>query len=165
MSTKQVQDFPAFFPSHSYADTGEGKRGTGPSIKCCCYSVAQLHPTLWDPMDYSMPGFPVLPHLSELASTHVHWVSDAIQLPHPLLPPSQSFPASGSFPMSQLFTSGGQCIGASASLSVLPVNIQDWFPLGLTGWISSQFKGLSLSYLSNDCMCKSKYSKSSKYKL
>ena len=53
----------------------------------------------------------------------------------------QSFPASGSFPMSQFFTSGGQSIGASASASVLPVNIQDWFPLGLTGWISS--KGLS----------------------
>ena len=48
----------------------------------------------------------------------------------------QSFPASGSFQMSQLFTSGGQTIGVSASASVLPVNIQDWFPLGWTGWIS-----------------------------
>ena len=48
----------------------------------------------------------------------------------------QSFPASGSFPMSQLFTSGGQSIGVSASASVLPMNTQDWFPLGLTGWIS-----------------------------
>ena len=47
----------------------------------------------------------------------------------------QSFPASGSFPMSQFFTSGGQSIGASASASVLPINIQDWFPLGLTAWI------------------------------
>ena len=55
----------------------------------------------------------------------------------------QSFPASGSFPMSQFFTSGGQSIGASASASALPMNIQDWFPLGLTGWISSQSKGLS----------------------
>ena len=55
----------------------------------------------------------------------------------------QSFPASGSFPMSPFFTSGGQSIGASASSSVLPVNIQDWFPLGLTGWISLQSKGLS----------------------
>jgi len=55
----------------------------------------------------------------------------------------QSFPASGSFPMSQLFTSGGQNIGASASASVLPMNIQDWFPLILTGLISLQFKGLS----------------------
>ena len=55
----------------------------------------------------------------------------------------QSFPASGSFPRSQHFTSGGQSIGASASASVLPVNIQDWFPLGLTGLIPLQSKGLS----------------------
>ena len=55
----------------------------------------------------------------------------------------QSFPASGSFQMSQLFISGGQSIGVSASTSVLPMNIQDWFPLGWTGWISLQCKGLS----------------------
>ena len=55
----------------------------------------------------------------------------------------QSFPASGYFQMSQLFTSGGQSIGVSASASVLPKNIQDWFPLGWTGWISLQSKGLS----------------------
>ena len=55
----------------------------------------------------------------------------------------QSFPASGSFPMSQFFTSGGQIIGVSASASVLPMNIQEWFPLGWTGWISLQSKGLS----------------------
>ena len=55
----------------------------------------------------------------------------------------QSFPASGSFPMSQFFASGGQRIGASVSASVLPVNIQDWFPLGWTGWIPLQSKGLS----------------------
>ena len=55
----------------------------------------------------------------------------------------QSFPASGSFPMSQLFASGGQSIGVLASTSVLPVNSQDWSPLGWTGWISLQFKGLS----------------------
>ena len=55
----------------------------------------------------------------------------------------QSFPASRSFQMSQLFTSGGQSIGASASASVLQMNIQDWFPLGWTGWISLQSKGLS----------------------
>ena len=56
---------------------------------------------------------------------------------------SQSFPASGSFQMSQLFASGGQSIGVSASTSVLPMNIQDWFSLGWTGWISLQSKGLS----------------------
>ena len=55
----------------------------------------------------------------------------------------QSFPASGSFPMSQLFTSSGQGIGVSASTSVLPMNTQDWSPLGWTGWISLQSKGLS----------------------
>ena len=55
----------------------------------------------------------------------------------------QSFPASGSFQRSHLFTSGGQSIGVSASTSVLPMNIQDWYPLGWTGWISLQSKGLS----------------------
>ena len=55
----------------------------------------------------------------------------------------QSFPASGSFPMSQFFTSGGQRTWASASASILPMNIQDWFPLELTNWISLQSKGLS----------------------
>ena len=55
----------------------------------------------------------------------------------------QSFPASGSFPMSQFFTSGDWSIGVSASASILPMNIQDWFPLGLTGWISLQSRELS----------------------
>ena len=55
----------------------------------------------------------------------------------------QSFPSSRSFPMSQLFASGGQSIGVSASTSVLPMNTQDWSPLGWIGWISLQFKGLS----------------------
>ena len=59
----------------------------------------------------------------------------------------QSFPASGSFPMSRLFTSGGQSIGASAS--VLPMTIQDWFPLGLTGWISLLSKGLARVFSNN----------------
>ena len=55
----------------------------------------------------------------------------------------QSFPASGSFPMSQLFASSGQSTGVSASISVLPMNTQDWSPLGWTGWISLQSRGLS----------------------
>ena len=78
--------------------------------------------------------------------THVHWVSDVIQPSSSAVPFSscpQSFPASGSFPMSQLFASGGQSIGVWASTSVLPMNIQDWSPLGWTGWISLQSKGLS----------------------
>ena len=80
--------------------------------------------------------------LLEPAQTLGHWVGDAIQPSHPLLSPSPAFslPASGSFPMSQFFSSGGQSIGALAS--VLPMNIQDWFPLGWTGLISLQSKGL-----------------------
>ena len=115
------------------------------NILCCC-SVAKSCLILCDPKNCSTPGFPVLHHLPEFAQTHVHWVSDAIQPSHLLSPlfPSclQSFPASGSFPMSQLFSSGGQSIGASASASVLLLNIQDWFPLGLTGLILLS-KGLS----------------------
>ena len=84
--------------------------------------------------------------LPELAQTHVHWVVDAIQSSHLLSSPSPS-----AFSLSQhlglfkcqLFTSGGQSIVASASTSVLPINIQDWFLLGLTCWISLQSKGLS----------------------
>ena len=86
-------------------------------------------------MDCSIPGIPVHHQLPELAQTHVLWVGDAIQPSHPVFPFSsclQSFPASGSFPMSHFFTPGGQSIGVSASASVLPVNIQDWFPLGWT---------------------------------
>ena len=68
----------------------------------------------------------------------------------------QSFPASGSYPMSQFFTSGGQSIGASASASVLPMIIQDWFPLGLTSLISLQSKGLSRVF-SNTIVQKHKF--------
>ena len=76
----------------------------------------------------SMPGFPVLHQLPELTQTHVHQVGDAIQLTHPLLHffyYLQSFPASGSFPMTKFFTPGGQSTGVSASASVLPMNIHD----------------------------------------
>ena len=78
-----------------------------------------------------------------VAQTHVHWVGDAIQPSYPVAAFScpQSFPASGSFPLSWLFASGGQSIGASAS--VLPVNVQGWFPLELTGLISLLSMGLS----------------------
>ena len=85
--------------------------------KCCC-SVAKSSPTLCNPMDCSMSGFPVFHYLLEFAQIHVHWVSDAIQPFHPVTPfsiCSHSFPASGSFPMSWLFTSGSQSIGALAS--------------------------------------------------
>ena len=94
------------------------------------------------PMDCSTPGFPVHHQLLELAQTHVHHPTTSSSV----IPFSfclQSFSASGSFQMSLFFVSGGQSIGASASASVLPMNIQDKFPLGLAGWISLQSKGLS----------------------
>ena len=95
-------------------------------------------------MDCTTSGFPVHHQLPELAQTHVHWVNDAIQPSHPLSSHSPpSFPASGSFPVSQFFALGDQSIGASPSASVLPMNIQAWSPLGWTGWISLQSKGLS----------------------
>ena len=106
-------------------------------------SVGQLCLTLYGLQDASLPCPYQIP---ELAQTHVHRVGDTIQ---PILSSAipfsclHSFPASGSFPVSQFFLSGGQSIGASASASVLPVNIQDWFPLGWTGWISLLSKGLS----------------------
>ena len=84
------------------------------------------------------PGFPVLHHFLELAQTRCHPIISSSFVPFSC---PQSFPASGSFPMSQLFTSGGQSIRASAS--VLPMNIQGCFPLGLTDLISLQSKGLS----------------------
>ena len=99
-------------------------------------SVTQLCLTLCDPMDCRMPGLPVHHQLPEFTQTHVHWVGEARQPSHPLsFSCLQSFPASGSFQMSHLFASGVQSIGVSASASVLPMNIQDWFPLGWTGWI------------------------------
>ena len=109
-------------------------------------SVAQSCPTLCDPKNCSMPSLPVHHQLPEFTQTHVHWVGDATQPSHPLpshSPALKSFPASGSFKMSQLFASGGQSIGVSASTSVPPMNTQDWSPLRWTGWISLQSKGLS----------------------
>jgi len=104
-------------------------------------SVTQSCPTLCDPMDGSTPGLPV--HYSN--SHPLNWwchpsISSCVI---PFSSCLQSFPASGSFPMSQFFISGGQIIGVSPSASVLPMNIQDWFSLGWTGWISLQSEGLS----------------------
>ena len=112
------------------------------SVNSIQFSCSVMSSSLW-PMDCSMPSFPILHQLLELAQTHVHWVGDAIQ-PSVVLFSSclRSFPASESFPMSQFFASGGQSIGDSDSASVLPMNIQDWFPLGLTGLITLQSKGL-----------------------
>ena len=93
------------------------------------------------PMDWSTPGFPVHHQLPELAQNHFcPIISFSVA---PFFSCFQSFAASGSFPVSKFFTSGGQIIGASASASVLPKNVQNWFPLRLTGLISLQSKGLS----------------------
>ena len=106
-------------------------------LTCCL--VVQLCPTLSEPMDCSMPGFPVLYHLPELVQTHVHQVGDAIQsfiLCYSLLLLPSIFPSIRVISNGQFFTPGGQSIGVSSSASVLPMNIQDWSPLGWTGWIS-----------------------------
>ena len=111
----------------------------------CCCSVAKLCLTLCNPMDCSTPGFPVLHYLPGVCSKFVCWVGDASNhlISASLFFCLQFLPASGSFPLSQLFASGSQCIGASVSAIVLPLNIQSWFPLGLTSLISLQSKGLS----------------------
>ena len=126
----------------------EGKLWNCSSVICCCCcrcSVAWSCPTLFDTMDCSTPGFPVLHHLSEFAQTRVHWVGDAIQPSHPL-----SSPSSPTLYFSQhqgLFQWVGSShrvakVLVSASASVLPMNIQGWFPLGWTGLISLLSKGL-----------------------
>ena len=117
-----------------------------------CYSVAKLRLTICDPMDCSMQGFPVLPYFLEC--------SDSCPLNRRCCLTSSSsatlfsccvwsFPTSGSFPVSQHFISGGQSNGASASASVLLMNIQGWFLLGLTSLISLQSKGLSRVFSNN----------------
>ena len=108
-------------------------------------SVAQLCPTLCNLMECSTPGFPVHQQLPEPTQIHVHWNGDAIQPSHPLSspsPPEFNLSQNQCLFKSQFFASSGQSIGASASASVLPMNIQDWFPLGWTDWISLQSKGL-----------------------
>ena len=121
------------FCSHCYSSVTQSQ-----------FSHSVLSLTLCDPMDCSTPGFPAHHQLPKLAQTHVHQVSDAIQPSHPLSSPSApvfNLSQLQGLPMSPLFASGGQSIGASAS--VLPVNIQVWFPLGWTGLISLLSNGLS----------------------
>ena len=118
----------------------EALEGARHDRRCCCCSVAQSYPTLCDPMDCSIPGLPVPQCLPEFAKVCVPF--SLLILWCPLLLHPQSFPASGTFPMSCLFSSDDQNIGASASASVLPVNIQGWPPLRLTSLISLLSKGL-----------------------
>ena len=110
-------------------------------------SVAQSCLTLCDSMNCSTPGLPVHHQLPESTQTHVHWVGNTYPtISSSVVPFSscpQSFPASGSFQMRQLFAWGGQSIGVWALTSVFPMNTQEWSRLGWTGWISLQSKGLS----------------------
>ena len=110
-------------------------------------SVTQLCPTLCDPMDcvacqasMSITNSRSLLKLMSIESVIPSNISSSVV---PFSSHLQSFPTSGSFPMSQFFASGSQSIGVSASASVLPMNIKDWFPLGWTSWDSLLSKGLS----------------------
>ena len=122
---------------------------------CCLVFVVvqkQSGPTLHDPMDCSTLAslaFTMSWSLLKLMSVELMMTSNHLILCHPLFFCPQSFPASESFPTSQLFASGSQSIGALASVSVLPMNIQGWFSLGLTGLISLQSKRLSRVFYSS----------------
>ena len=114
-----------------------------PDISICCCSVTKSSLTLCDPINYSMSGFPVLHYLPEFAKTHVCWVSDENQPSHPL-----SSPSPPTFNLSQLqgifaWVSSSNQVAKVFSFSIGPFNKYSGFPLGWTGWISLQSKGLS----------------------
>ena len=105
-------------------------------------SCVQLFEISWTAAHQASPSITNSQSLLKLMSIESVMPSNCLILCRPLLLCPQSFPASGSFQMSQFFATGGQSIGVSASASVLPMNIQDWFPLALTGLIFLQSKGL-----------------------
>ena len=114
----------------------------------CQFNSVQLLSCVWlyDPIKCSTPGLPVHHQLrvySNSCTLSWWWHPTISSFVVPFSSCLQSFPASGSFPMSQLFASGGQSIRGSASASVIPMNTEDWFPLQWTGWISLLSKGLS----------------------
>ena len=117
------------------------------SVYSSVHSVAQSCPTLCDPMNLSTPGLPVHHQLPEFTQTHVHWVSDAIQPPHPLLSPS---PPSIRVFSNELTPHMRWLKYWSFSFSISPSNEhQDWSPSGWTGWVSLQSKGLSRVFSNN----------------
>ena len=116
---------------------------------CCCHrSVIKSYPALCDPVDFSTPGFPVLHCLPEFARTHVYWAGDAIQPCHPLSPLSPAFNLSQHQGFFQWASSSHQVakvweLQLHAMWSILPMSIQGWLPLKLTGLISLLSKGAS----------------------
>ena len=132
-------------------------------VKPCISSVQFSHSFMSDSLwphepEHARPPCPspiprVYPNSCPL-SPWCHLTISSSVIPFSSCP--QSFPASGSFPMSQLFAWGGQSIGVSASASVLPMNTQDWPPLGWTGWISLQSKGLSRVFSNTMYTCDKK---------
>ena len=133
--------------SHQFMANRWGNTGNNDRFYFQFSSVAQLCPTLCDPMNCSTPGLPVHHQLPEFTKTHVHWVGEAIQPSHPLWSPSS--PALNLFQHQDLFKwisslhQVAKVLEFSASTLVLPMNTQDWSPLGWTGWITLQSKGLS----------------------
>ena len=114
------------------------------SVQFSSFQLLSHVPTLFDPMNRSTPGLPVHHQLLRFTQTHVHRVSDTIQPSHPL--PSPSPPAPNPSQHQSLFqwvTLHMRSTGVSALASFLPKNTQGWSPLGWTGWISLQSKGLS----------------------
>ena len=122
------------------------KSESSKSMHVHVFSHSVMSDSLWPHGLYGTLGFPVLYYLPELVplSQWGHPTTSTSVVPFSSCP--QSFPASGSFPVSRLFVSGGQSIGVSALTSVLPMNIQDWFLLGWADWISLQSKGLSRAF-------------------
>ena len=125
-------------------------------------SVTQSCPTLCHPMNRSTPGLPVHHQLPEFTQIHVHRVGDAIQPPHPLLSPSPPAPNpsqhQGLFQwVNSPHEVASQNIGVSASASFLPMNTQYWSPLGWTGWISLQSKGLSRVFYNTTVLGKAQW--------
>ena len=136
-----LQSFPAsesFQMSQLFASSGQNIGSFSFNISSVQFSRWVVSDSLW-PHEAAHQASLSITQLPAPIQTHVHRVSDAIQPSHPLSspsPPAPVFPIITVFSISQLFISGGQSIGASASASVLPVNIQGWFPLGWTGWTS-----------------------------
>ena len=129
------------FNQDSVLHTWTGLKTSFSSVQS--FSGVRLFATPWTAAHQASLSITNSRSLLKLVSIESVMSSNHLVLCHPLLL-LQSFPASGSFQMSQFFTSGGQSIGVSASASVLPVNIQDWSPLGWTGWISFQMDWLDL---------------------